>query len=38
MWLNELDELSVQYLKYKDNREKSYTQKTKIKLGKKKLR
>ena len=38
MWLNELDELSSQYLKYKDNREKSYTQKTKIKLGKKKLR
>ena len=38
MWSNELDELSEQYTKYKDNRQKSYTQTTKIKLGKKKLR
>ena len=38
MWLNELEELLEQYVKYKVNREKSYTQTTKIKLGKKKLR
>ena len=38
MWSNELDELSEQYTKYKENRQKSYTQTTKIKLGKKKLK
>ena len=38
MWSNELDELSEQYTKYKDNRQKSYTQTTKIKLGKRKLK
>ncbi len=38
MWLNELEELLEQYVKYKVSREKSYTQTTKIKLGKKKLR
>ena len=38
MWLNELEELLEQYVKYKISREKSYTQTTKIKLGKKKLR
>ena len=38
MWSNELDELSGQYVKYKENRQKSYTQTTKVKLGKKKLK
>ena len=39
MWLNELDELLVQYKKYKEHREKSYNQIVKqIKVGKKKLR
>ena len=32
MWLTELDELSEQYLKYKVNREKSYTQNHKLNI------